>query len=64
MTPSTPRPTLTASEHMHWQKEAQSGQARAGWLHTRHGSVPTPTFMPVGTVGTVKGITMDNVRAT
>lgn len=64
MTLSTPRPTLTASEHMHWQKEAQSGQARAGWLHTRHGSVPTPTFMPVGTVGTVKGITMDNVRAT
>ncbi|MBE1723775.1 tRNA guanosine(34) transglycosylase Tgt [Bombella apis] len=49
---------------MHWQKDAQCGRARAGWLHTRHGSVPTPTFMPVGTVGTVKGITMDNVRAT
>ncbi|WP_282799824.1 tRNA guanosine(34) transglycosylase Tgt [Bombella apis] len=49
---------------MHWQKDAQCGRARAGWLHTRHGSVPTPTFMPVGTVGTVKGITMDNVRTT
>ncbi|MXV35128.1 MULTISPECIES: tRNA guanosine(34) transglycosylase Tgt [unclassified Saccharibacter] len=49
---------------MTWQKEGQSGKARAGWLHTRHGSVPTPTFMPVGTVGTVKGITMDSVRST
>ncbi|WP_026294314.1 tRNA guanosine(34) transglycosylase Tgt [Saccharibacter floricola] len=49
---------------MTWQKETQSGKARAGWLHTRHGSVPTPTFMPVGTVGTVKGITMDSVRST
>lgn len=64
MSVETPRPTLTPSERMHWQKDAQCGQARAGWLHTRHGSVPTPTFMPVGTVGTVKGITMDNVRAT
>lgn len=59
-----PLPNLTASDRMHWQKDAQSGKARAGWLHTRHGSVPTPTFMPVGTVGTVKGITMDSVRAT
>ncbi len=64
MTTESIRPTLTPSDRMHWQKDAQCGQARAGWLHTRHGSVPTPTFMPVGTVGTVKGITMDNVRAT
>lgn len=61
---SDSHPTLDMSEHMHWQKEAQSGRARAGWLHTHHGSVPTPTFMPVGTVGTVKGITMDSLRAT
>ncbi|GBQ08271.1 queuine tRNA-ribosyltransferase [Saccharibacter floricola DSM 15669] len=59
-----PRPNLTPADHMTWQKETQSGKARAGWLHTRHGSVPTPTFMPVGTVGTVKGITMDSVRST
>lgn len=59
-----PRPNLTPADHMTWQKEGQSGKARAGWLHTRHGSVPTPTFMPVGTVGTVKGITMDSVRST
>jgi queuine tRNA-ribosyltransferase len=30
--------------------------ARAGVLHTAHGAVETPVFMPVGTQGTVKGI--------
>ncbi len=29
-------------------------KARAGWLHTDHGDIPTPIFMPVGTQGTVK----------
>jgi queuine tRNA-ribosyltransferase len=31
--------------------------ARAGLLHTPHGMVETPVFMPVGTAGTVKGMT-------
>ncbi|MCX7603735.1 MAG: tRNA-guanine transglycosylase, partial [Bryobacteraceae bacterium] len=31
--------------------------ARAGLLHTAHGTVETPVFMPVGTQGTVKGLT-------
>src|SRR3954452_9760900 len=31
--------------------------ARAGLLHTAHGIVPTPVFMPVGTQGTVKALT-------
>jgi queuine tRNA-ribosyltransferase len=30
--------------------------ARAGVVHTDHGDIPTPVFMPVGTVGTVKGV--------
>lgn len=30
--------------------------ARAGLLHTPHGTVETPVFMPVGTQGTVKGV--------
>jgi len=30
--------------------------ARAGVLHTDHGDIQTPIFMPVGTLGTVKGI--------
>ena len=44
--------------------EATDGAARAGTLHTAHGSVATPVFMPVGTAGTVKGMTADQVRAT
>jgi queuine tRNA-ribosyltransferase len=32
------------------------GNARAGIVHTDHGDVPTPVFMPVGTQGTVKAI--------
>jgi queuine tRNA-ribosyltransferase len=38
--------------------------ARAGWLRTAHGEVPTPSFMAVGTAGTVKAMTADAVRAT
>ena len=30
--------------------------ARAGIIHTDHGDIETPIFMPVGTVGTVKGV--------
>ncbi len=43
---------------------ANDGMARAGLLHTAHGDVPTPTFMAVGTAGTVKAMTADAVRAT
>lgn len=31
-------------------------KARAGILHTDHGAIETPIFMPVGTAGTVKGV--------
>ena len=31
-------------------------KARAGVLHTDHGKIETPIFMPVGTAGTVKGL--------
>lgn len=37
--------------------------ARRGRLHTAHGQVETPVFMPVGTRGCVKGIMPDQVRA-
>jgi queuine tRNA-ribosyltransferase len=36
---------------------AQDGAARCGRLTTAHGIVETPAFMPVGTQGTVKGLT-------
>ncbi|MBI0536378.1 tRNA guanosine(34) transglycosylase Tgt [Roseomonas sp. KE2513] len=44
--------------------QGRDGGARAGTLHTAHGDVPTPVFMPVGTAGTVKAMTADAVRST
>jgi queuine tRNA-ribosyltransferase len=41
---------------------ATDGAARAGLLHTAHGDVPTPAFMPVGTKATVKSLHPDEVR--
>jgi queuine tRNA-ribosyltransferase len=38
--------------------------ARLGRLHTPHGSVETPVFMPVGTQGTVKGLAVDHLQST
>jgi queuine tRNA-ribosyltransferase len=43
---------------------ATDGHARAGVLTTPHGEVPTPTFMPVGTQGSVKTLVPDEVAAT
>lgn len=42
--------------------EATSGLARAGRFSTTRGTVSTPAFMPVGTQGTVKGITPEQLR--
>ena len=58
------RQGISHQMHFHWHPEARDGQARAGTLHTAHGPVATPVFMPVGTAGTVKGMTADGVRAT
>jgi len=41
-----------------------TSNARAGRVTTPHGSFDTPAFMPVGTQGTVKGLTPDQVRET
>lgn len=37
-------------------------QARAGILTTNHGLIETPVFMPVGTLGTVKGVTLAHLN--
>lgn len=37
--------------------------ARAGQVRTAHGVIPTPIFMPVGTVGSVKAIAPDDLAA-
>ncbi len=43
--------------------QAVDGRARAGVLHTPHGDVPTPAFMPVATQGTVKALGPDDLSA-
>ncbi len=40
------------------------GRARRGVLRCGHAEVPTPVFMPVGTVGSVKAVTFEQVAAT
>lgn len=42
---------------------ASDGEARAGILSTPRGPVETPVFMPVGTKGTVKGLTPGDLRS-
>lgn len=40
-----------------------AGSARLGWFSTPHGVVETPAFMPVGTHGTIKGLSVEEVAA-
>lgn len=39
-----------------------ASSARAGLLHTGHGVIETPIFMPVGTVGSVKAVPLDVLK--
>jgi len=43
--------------------ESDTTRARAGLLHTAHGQVETPIFMPVGTLGTVKSLSPEELTA-
>lgn len=49
---------------MQFTQHAQDHLARRGTLHFARGLVETPAFMPVGTYGTVKAMTPEEVRAT
>ena len=40
----------------------KNSNARAGLLHTAHGDIETPRFMPVGTVGSVKAVQMPELK--
>ncbi len=44
------------------KQDSKTG-ARAGILHTPHGDILTPTYMPVGTQATVKGVKPDDLLA-
>ncbi|HCT54238.1 MAG TPA: tRNA guanosine(34) transglycosylase Tgt [Balneola sp.] len=43
------------------KKEAASTKARLGEFKTDHGVIETPIFMPVGTLGTVKGVSQKSL---
>ncbi len=45
-----------------FQIESRCGAARTGKLHTAHGDVATPVFMPVGTLATVKGVPQETLE--
>jgi queuine tRNA-ribosyltransferase len=44
------------TERLDFEVTAQDGRARAGVLHTAHGVVETPAFIPLATKGTVRGL--------
>jgi queuine tRNA-ribosyltransferase len=56
--------TAPRAEGFAFKVLAQDGHARAAEFTTPHALVPTPTFMPVGTQGSVKTLTMDEVAST
>jgi queuine tRNA-ribosyltransferase len=47
-----------------YEKLGTDGSARRGRIHTAHGTIETPAFMPVGTAATVKAMTPESVSAT
>ena len=49
---------------MHFQILARDAGARRGRVSTARGSIDTPGFMPVGTLGAVKGLTPQELEAT
>ena len=51
-----------ASDNGIFALEAACGGARAGWLRTARGEVPTPFFMPVATQGSVKAVDPADLR--
>lgn len=48
----------------HFEVLARKDFAKAGVIHTAHGEIGTPAFMPVGTRGTVKSLSPDDVAGT
>jgi len=59
-----PEENFVSGDVFRFRTVAEDGPARAGVLTTRHGEVKTPTFMPVGTQGSVKTLAPDEVAAT
>ena len=47
---------------MKFSKKDEHSQARSGVIHTAHGDVQTPQFLPIGTRGTVKTVTSEELK--
>ena len=47
---------------MKFELKAQSGRARRGTITFPRGTIQTPAFMPVGTYGSVKGLTPEHIK--
>lgn len=47
---------------LEWTVHATCGRARKGTLKLPHGEVQTPVFMPVGTQGTIKGMSSEDIH--
>ena len=43
-------------------KKDKYSNARCGIIHTDHGDIPTPIFMPVGTKATVKTMSVEELK--
>jgi len=53
---------MSADRAVRFEVHAHDGAARTGSLTLAHGCVDTPAFMPVGTYGTVKGMTPEEIE--
>jgi queuine tRNA-ribosyltransferase len=49
------------SQRLRFEVEAWDGAARAGVIHTAHGPIETPAFIPLATKGSVRGLDGDEV---
>ena len=55
---------LMSKLHFSFELKAQDEKARLGKIITSRGVIDTPTFMPVGTLGTVKGVFPEDLHDT
>ena len=44
------------------EKKCMDSRARTGRITTEHGKIPTPIFMPVGTLGSVKAVSVEELK--
>ncbi|MEZ4391832.1 MAG: tRNA guanosine(34) transglycosylase Tgt [Polyangiales bacterium] len=55
---------MMITDGFRFEVHQRDGRSRLATLHTPRGPVATPTFMPVGTIGTVKALSAEEVLAT